>query len=165
MHTYNILHGVRISGLVHCITKSKNDMFSYWKNRSKVSVWSYFFVFSVNFRVIGIPCGVICSGRASILALMKYRVLCHGQTVKCWSFYISIIILKSEASSIIKILVSIGVQHEQQNQSRWRVLLLITSPHANQEYLLKKINCWSIKTIIITSFASEIYMLTHIQIV
>lgn len=51
----------------------------YLITESKVSVLSYlFFVFGVNFHVTGIPCGVICSGRASILALMKYLVQCHG---------------------------------------------------------------------------------------
>lgn len=61
---------------------------------------------------------VIFSGRASTAVLIKYPVLCYGQTVKCWCFYTSIIILKSKASSIIKILVSVCVEHQQQNHSR-----------------------------------------------
>lgn len=44
----------------------------------KVAALKSFFFSRENLRVTGISCGLICSGRASILALMKYLVQCHG---------------------------------------------------------------------------------------
>lgn len=41
LHTCNIPHGARISGMLHCITEAKNDV-SITETRSKVSVLSYF---------------------------------------------------------------------------------------------------------------------------
>lgn len=78
-----------------------------------VFLYSFLLFLNMNMRVIAFPRGVMCLGQACILSLMKYLVQCHGQTVKCWSYYISIIILQSKASSIIKILVSISIQHDQ----------------------------------------------------
>lgn len=110
-------------------------MYTIIKNRSKVSVliffiflffflqyefqahwhslWSNMFRSSIYLGIDEVPCPV---------SWIDSEVL---------ELYISIIILKSDASSIIKILVSISVQHERQNHRRWSVLLLITSLYAN----------------------------------
>lgn len=135
MHTCNILHGCQD---LRCVT------LYYTSRRIMASV--------IERTKVKFPCflsAVWISGSLAFPVEKSFHVeplsWLWWSTLSCvtdrqWSAgaLTPVIILESDAFSIIKILVSGGVRHAQQNRGRWSVLLLITSPHANQTIYWRK---------------------------